>query len=172
MIRPGHMVRHGGGPLMLVRSTFRGMVRCWWIDSRGRVRQHFAYIGDLLPLSLAVGPRSVWPEANTPFVEDEPPVVEKRKTSRRARKSKRAKVRDQKPTRNAAMTIDTVLRQISDWKAGKIWGAVAIAREAGVSDDTIIAWAKQPGCPITKVGGRYFVTRGALQRWMLREEAS
>jgi hypothetical protein len=167
MIRPGHMVRHANGPLMLVRSTFRGMARLWWIDSRGRVRQHFAYIGDLLPLSLAVGPRSLWPEANTPLVEEVPPPV--KKFSRRARKSKRAKVRDQKPARNAAMTIDTVLRQISDWRAGKIWGAPAIAKEAGVSEDTVREWAKNPSCPVSKVGGRFFVTRGALQAWMTKK---
>ncbi len=64
------------------------------------------------------------------------------------------------------MSVDRVLREITDWRGGKLWGAAAIAKFAGVSEDTIPAWAKIPGCPITKCGGRFFVTRGAMQSWM------
>ncbi len=67
------------------------------------------------------------------------------------------------------MGVDSVLRQIADWRDHKLWGAPAIAQFAGVSEETIPNWAALPDCPISKCAGRYFTTRGALQTWMTRK---
>ena len=48
----------------------------------------------------------------------------------------------------------------------RLWGAKAIARFAGVSETTIVRWAKEPGSPISKPRGRYLAMRSELDRWL------
>lgn len=62
--------------------------------------------------------------------------------------------------------VDKVFREIEEWRSGKLWGAKAIAGEAGVSTRTIARWEQLPDCPITIVAGRYFVVRLDLILWM------
>lgn len=59
-----------------------------------------------------------------------------------------------------------VLSDIDQWRSGKLWGKSSIAKFAGVSIDKVARWATLPGCPITRPGGAYFVTRGALTAWL------
>lgn len=54
----------------------------------------------------------------------------------------------------------------AQWQDDRLWGAKQIAAFAGVCSDTIAAWEKLAGCPITKINGRYFVTKSALIAWL------
>ncbi|PTE15986.1 DNA-binding protein [Fuscovulum blasticum DSM 2131] len=47
-----------------------------------------------------------------------------------------------------------------------LWGLPAIARAAGVSEDTARRWHRHTDAPITKPGGRYFAQRRALLAWL------
>ncbi|MGE0853638.1 MAG: helix-turn-helix transcriptional regulator [Hyphomicrobiaceae bacterium] len=49
-----------------------------------------------------------------------------------------------------------------------LWGAKAIARFLGVSQDTVRAWARDPQVPIFKPPGsrRLFALRSELLRWL------
>lgn len=61
MARDGQMVR-GAGRLMQVVLTFQDYARCRWIDGRGRLCERWFYSNQLMPLYLASGPRTVWPD--------------------------------------------------------------------------------------------------------------
>jgi hypothetical protein len=54
---------------------------------------------------------------------------------------------------------------------GKLWGATAIARFAGVSVETVYRWERLQDCPVTKPGGRYFAFRSALMTWLTAKDA-
>lgn len=47
-----------------------------------------------------------------------------------------------------------------------LWGAKAIAGFAGVSVDTVYAWASDPESPVYKPRGRYFAERSAMRMWL------
>lgn len=66
----------------------------------------------------------------------------------------------------ASSSIDDVLRDIDEWRHGKLWGLKAIAAEAGRSTRTIARWEQLSDCPITIVNGRFFVLRLDLILWM------
>lgn len=68
-------------------------------------------------------------------------------------------------------SVDIALSEIEAWRAGKLWGSAAIAKFAGVSESTIVRWAKIPDCPITLCGGRYFVLRVDIILWMTSKSA-
>jgi hypothetical protein len=55
--------------------------------------------------------------------------------------------------------------------AEALWTADAIARFAGVSPDTVKAWAKIPHIPVYKPGGRYFAMKSELLRWLRTKAA-
>lgn len=59
----GDMVRRRhGGRLMRILDVFNGMARCVSVDQHGVLRQHFYYTSDLMPLRIAIGARTTWPE--------------------------------------------------------------------------------------------------------------
>ena len=62
--------------------------------------------------------------------------------------------------------VDATLKEIEEWRSGRVWGRKRIARLAGVHPDTIPAWAMLPDCPIKQIGGRYFTMRDALITWL------
>ena len=52
-------------------------------------------------------------------------------------------------------------------KPEKLWGAPAIARALGVSEDTVRAWAKAGIAPIYMPKARtYFALRSELEGWV------
>lgn len=50
----------------------------------------------------------------------------------------------------------------------RIWGLPDIAAFLDVSVDTARRWARKPGTPIFKVGGRHCAIRSELWRWTRR----
>lgn len=70
------------------------------------------------------------------------------------------------------MNVGDVLDQIESWRKGKLWGAPAIAQEAGVSVDTVVRWAALPDCPISKPSGTYFVVRDDLMSWLRQKKCA
>lgn len=55
-------------------------------------------------------------------------------------------------------------------KPDKLWGAPAIARALGVSEDTVRRWAADPDVPIyAPRRGTYFAFRSEIQTWLRRK---
>jgi hypothetical protein len=52
-----------------------------------------------------------------------------------------------------------------DMKRERLWGLPAIAEFLDVSVDTARRWARRPGVPIFKSGGRHCAIRSELWRW-------
>lgn len=72
----------------------------------------------------------------------------------------------------------TDLPPLDPWRADevlaperKLWGAETIAAFLGVSADTVYKLAKDPGCPISKPGGRYFAFKSELVIWLRTKPA-
>lgn len=54
----------------------------------------------------------------------------------------------------------------------KLWGAPAIARVLGVSEDTVRKWAREDGVPIYSPRPRtYFARREELEAWLRTKAA-
>lgn len=51
-----------GGILARVDIEYRDYARVIWVDNRGRICSRWRYINELVPLHVAYGPRSTWPE--------------------------------------------------------------------------------------------------------------
>lgn len=62
-------------------------------------------------------------------------------------------------------SVDDVLREIDEWRSGRLWGAKAIANFLGVSVSNIYDLALDPTCPIYKPSNRYFAIKSELIRW-------
>lgn len=57
----GQMVKING-TLARVDIEYRDYARVLTIDNRGRIRQSWHYINELVPLHIAYGPHTTWPE--------------------------------------------------------------------------------------------------------------
>jgi hypothetical protein len=93
MIRVGDMVRHAGGPPMLVRHIYRGAACCVLVDQHGRVRWRVVPVREVQPLWLSIGPKSVWPAPDRIVItedEDKRAIVPSAARSRKATKPKRS----------------------------------------------------------------------------------
>lgn len=80
---------------MRIVDLFDGMARCISVDQHGTLRQHFHYVGDLMPLEVVIGARSTWPEMthlDLREIEDEErqASAERQKRERAARKARRS----------------------------------------------------------------------------------
>lgn len=94
----GQMVKING-TLARVDIEYRDYARIVWVDNRGWIRRSWHYVNELVPLHIAYGPRSTWPEGgNLDQVEIEREEqaaaaareIEQRK-SRKARRSNKLK---------------------------------------------------------------------------------
>ncbi len=94
------MVRYShGGALMRIVDLFNGMARCISVDQHGTLRQHFHYVGDLMPLEVVIGARSTWPQMThldlREIEEEERAALAERKardkSARKARRSNKIK---------------------------------------------------------------------------------
>lgn len=100
-MKPGAMVRaFNSGPMMRATHIFEDMARCVFIDGHGQLHQRFHYLSELSPFSLALAPRSLWPDSRNLDVveaEREQRVAEaEKKTARKAAKKAARKARHSK----------------------------------------------------------------------------
>jgi hypothetical protein len=81
---------------MRIVDLFDGMARCISVDQHGCLRQHFHYVNELMPLKVAIGARSTWPEMShldLREIEDEErrALADRKASEKAARKSRRSK---------------------------------------------------------------------------------
>jgi uncharacterized protein YodC (DUF2158 family) len=91
MFRTSDMVRAGGGRLMKIVAFRSFYAECLWFDGRGRVHVREFDIDSLNPLGVAAGPRTLWPEVTDIPEELLTPAPDRKKKSRKPKRSRRIK---------------------------------------------------------------------------------
>ena len=72
------------------------------------------------------------------------------------------------PSAPTPVDDEPIILNETDLHVERLWGLPAIADFLNVSVDTARRWARKPGTPIYKTGGRHWAVRTELWRWTRR----